>query len=463
MPANDTALNPHGSEYSIPVFDVDEAARTFTSAPATTTSHPQPRIDVKTFICPPDHVYPLHIIAKRYTFPRPPPSTEEENEEEGLTLLVLHSTSFHKETWEPTLRELAGVIFRNRQGDSQHDSEYKKGGEGRRDVKADAKAKRERGRLWVDTAWVVECPNHGESAVLNRSIVRGAPFFGNWNLGCEKYAQAVHRFIRLAPRSAGMDFWRRGIKLVGLGHSLGGVAVSTLSNLHPLLPLRTLILVEPLLSPGPDGNKNIEALRKDLIAVASKRKNRWPSRADASAYFERLHARIRKSKQKAQNSAGDTKDPSSHRLGGCAWDSDVVGAFVKYGVCESEDKAGGVELACTREEEVNMYSERDGATKAVGDLDVTCGRLPVHVVFGEAGDYVPKNVQDALVDPRSGRRFESVIEMGGVGHLIPQQSPRALASALAGILVREWDSNGWSWERSAAAMTALGKRERAKL
>ena len=41
---------------------------------------------------------------------------------------------------------------------------------------------------------------------------------------CEKYALAAHRFLLAGPsRGAGVDFLRRN--LVGIGHSLGGVAM----------------------------------------------------------------------------------------------------------------------------------------------------------------------------------------------------------------------------------------------
>lgn len=44
-------------------------------------------------------------------------------------------------------------------------------------------------------------------------------------VGCEKYAEAAHRFMLLAPTLPHPFDFRRE-KLVGIGHSLGGVSMS---------------------------------------------------------------------------------------------------------------------------------------------------------------------------------------------------------------------------------------------
>ena len=101
-----------------------------------------------------------------------------------------------------------------------------------------------------------------------------------------------------------------------------------------------------------------------------------------------------------------------------------------------------------------MYSDEDAPTKPIADLDIITGHIPVHVIFGDVNDWVcvchlmvapeislliisfcrPRSVQDALVDSSSPRRFASVIRIPGVGHLVPQQLPAALASSIARIL-----------------------------
>ena len=92
----------------------------------------------RTVVVPPGRKYPFHITAKCYV-----PQGELYNAN-GKTILLLHSTSFHKEIYEPALDEL-GLLART----------YPMCG-----------------RVQFKEAWVVECPNHGESAVLNQAVLQ---------------------------------------------------------------------------------------------------------------------------------------------------------------------------------------------------------------------------------------------------------------------------------------------------
>ena len=82
--------------------------------------------------------YPFSIIAKRYWIP----DANIENPA-AQTLIVLHSTSFHKETWEPTLQELFKFIS---------------------------------AKVLIRDAWAIDCPNHGESGVLNSQAFKDPQF-----------------------------------------------------------------------------------------------------------------------------------------------------------------------------------------------------------------------------------------------------------------------------------------------
>jgi hypothetical protein len=173
---------------------------------------------------PPDGNYPLYVTARRYRVAGCKP------DEDALTLVLLHSTSFHKETWEPTLER----IF-DRLNSAQGRIETPK----------------------IAEVWSIEAPNHGRSAVLNeQSLLRPefhnncASFFINlipWPWGvhaisnrphfipmlilwcltvsCLKYAHAAHRFLTAgSEHGAKIDFSKRN--LVAIGHSLGGVTMS---------------------------------------------------------------------------------------------------------------------------------------------------------------------------------------------------------------------------------------------
>jgi hypothetical protein len=153
--------------------------------------------------------YPLHTTAKRYWLPE---NQTHLDDPDALTLILLHATSFHKETWEPSLEQLFRLS-------SQPGSVVK-----------------------IREAWAVDCPNHGASSQLNEEALMRPEFYNNcttfcqWTVRsltdanprplvlpvtCHKYAQAVHHFISAGPsHGARVDFHQRN--LVGIGHSLGG-------------------------------------------------------------------------------------------------------------------------------------------------------------------------------------------------------------------------------------------------
>ncbi|KAG2035293.1 Alpha/beta hydrolase fold-1 [Suillus americanus] len=328
----------------------------------------------------PDQHYPLYITAKKYWLPE---FEAHWDDEEAITLVLLHSTSFHKETWQPTLER----IF---QCSSVYSSNLSKS-------------------LKIKCAWAIDCPNHGVSAALNDDALLQAPFYRSF--GCRRYADAVHRFMSAGPRLRPMfDF--RSQRLVGIGHSLGGVAITILQNLEPAFKFCSVILVEPMLSPTAEA---VEPLRHILIKHAYERRDVWPSREHA---FQDLESRRRCKR----------------------WDPRVLDLYIKFGLRTHpgarhlQAPYDGVSLACSRDEEVTMYREPDGATKPVQDLDKICPRIPVSIVFGSDSEYLPRAVQDALIDPASGRRFSSVTRIDGAGHLVPQHAPNQLGEQIFDIL-----------------------------
>ncbi|KIJ59413.1 hypothetical protein HYDPIDRAFT_190512 [Hydnomerulius pinastri MD-312] len=317
-------------------------------------------------ILKPDAKYPLHITAKQYWLPEFNANWEDPD---ALTLIVLHSTSFHKETWEPALEHLFSAILKHPSSSS---------------------------RLKVRS--------------LNDAALQQPPFYRNF--GCEKYAEAVHRFMSSGSKlSTPVDF--RSQKLLGLGHSLGGVAISILPTVEPLFEFSAIILVEPMLSPG--GPETVQDLKLFLIKGAYERRDVWPSREHASEY---LHSRKRTER----------------------WDPRVLGLYVKYGLRvhpAAQDESApyhGVTLACSRNEEVTMYRDPTGSAKGLEALNSICTHIPVSVIFGDDSDYMP--LQDALIDQGSGRQFQDVTRIKGAGHLVPQQVPEKLSEVLLGMLCR---------------------------
>ena len=107
----------------------------------------------------PDNSYPWYITAKRYWISSPCSpqtgsieehchspqishrfTTTDASDKGPWTLIFLHSTSFHKETWQPTIQAIYDTLFSSKLAVSIQDS------------------------------WAIECPNHGQSAVLNHLV-----------------------------------------------------------------------------------------------------------------------------------------------------------------------------------------------------------------------------------------------------------------------------------------------------
>ena len=85
--------------------------------------------------------YSLFITAKRYRVRASEKAFQ--NDADAITVLALHSTSSHKEMWEPTLEALLQVL------EERNDS----------------------ARVKIREVWAVDCPNHGHAGVLNREVL----------------------------------------------------------------------------------------------------------------------------------------------------------------------------------------------------------------------------------------------------------------------------------------------------
>lgn len=96
---------------------------------------------VESIICSPTSSYPLHIAAKRYSahYDSGVTGQQQSGPDKDLTLIFLHSTSFPKEIWEPTIEYLFQGINRRRNR--------------------------------IREAYAIDCPNHGVAAVLNDGLL----------------------------------------------------------------------------------------------------------------------------------------------------------------------------------------------------------------------------------------------------------------------------------------------------
>jgi len=100
-----------------------------------------PPMLVEAIICSPTPSYPYHIAAKRYSVGHDGGVEEQRccGPDKDLTLIFLHSTSFPKEIWEPTIEDL---LHRQNLREPR-----------------------------IREAYAIDCPNHGVAAVLNDGLL----------------------------------------------------------------------------------------------------------------------------------------------------------------------------------------------------------------------------------------------------------------------------------------------------
>ncbi|KIP03755.1 hypothetical protein PHLGIDRAFT_121288 [Phlebiopsis gigantea 11061_1 CR5-6] len=311
---------------------------------------------------PPSAAYPLHVTANCY---RPgPPLAGSEDDPDALTFVFLHSAGFHKEMFEPTIDALFAAVA-----------------------------------AWprpsVREAWAVECPTHGESAMLNEGILRQPEWDGKFC--AEEYARAAHHL--LTSPGVAVDFRRH--KVVGVGHSLGGVSMIFLAA---ALPFHALVLVDPTLMAGQQAR--LGPLHTRMLRQTYERRDTWASRAHAVSY---LSARAPR------------------------WHPAILRLFATHALrphpaARHAVPYNGVTLCCTRAEEATLYKDIAGPAEAT--LDALTAQCPVHLVFGALPDLMPKFVQREIAHAPT-RRFASVAWLEGVGHLVPQEAPVRLAEIMS--------------------------------
>ncbi len=84
--------------------------------------------------------YPLLVPVKRYWVPE-----FESTDSDAITLILAHALSFTKEHWEPLLEDLYGQLAITPKNSSPIPK--------------------------IRDVWAIECPNHGEGAVLNEETL----------------------------------------------------------------------------------------------------------------------------------------------------------------------------------------------------------------------------------------------------------------------------------------------------
>ncbi|OCH87169.1 alpha/beta-hydrolase [Obba rivulosa] len=331
-----------------------------------------PSLACKSYICDPRPHYPLLITAKRYWHPDQDPSEDLDS----LTLILAHGTGYHKEQWEPTIEDLYEIL-----------------------------RSRGTGAPKVREVWSIDCPNHGEAAVLNEKVLQ----WGYWDyFDWQEYARCIHIF--LTGLGSGVDANFTGRKLVGIGHSMGACALTLAGTFAPELVFHALVLVEPMLYPETTQHTSGSGIG-GLIEGALKRRDIWPSREEALS--------ILRSRPAFQQ-----------------WDPRVLKIFVEDGLrplptADYPDRTDGVTLKCSRKLEAACYRNVLGRVRSYNNLPHLCSNLPVHFIYGAISDYLSPEIKSDVVTAAAKGKHASYQEVPGAGHLVLQVRPRGLAIAIA--------------------------------
>ncbi|KAJ7026790.1 Alpha/beta hydrolase fold-1 [Mycena alexandri] len=327
----------------------------------------------QSYVFDPRPNFPLLLTAKRYWDPTSP----HVNDPDALTLIFAHGTSFHKEIYEPTLEDLYTLL------DNTHDWCPK-----------------------IREAWSIDCPNHGDAALLNGATLRWGyePIFG-W----QEYARGIHAFLSGLGTGVDVDFSTR--RLVFVGHSFAAAALVFALTYQPTLKPERLILLEIMCLRPSAGTK----LMKFLTDGSENRRDVWPSREDAYKSFK-------------------TRQPWK------GWDDRVLRKYVEHALTalpslEYPDKEG-VTLKCTRRQESAVYRDTLASSVVYRMMSSIVKRVPTHIIYGGLADYLPRDVQDEFLRDGVGgeQNLASLTRIPNAGHLAVQTHPREFAQIIFDIL-----------------------------
>ncbi|KAI0047421.1 alpha/beta-hydrolase [Auriscalpium vulgare] len=310
----------------------------------------------------------LTMAVKRYT---PVAVANNRENAEAVSMLFTHNVGTHKETWQPTIERLFEL-----------------------------QAATLGSKIFIAEAWVIDSPNHGHAGVLNERAFLERP-----------NGISAHECGRGVQTLFNSGLMRAGIKCIGVGHSAGAcvIVLSTMGYHVADLPLASIILIEPAMLTQEIAAKAVAEPAMAMVAVikaAQARRDVWASRDEAEQYFRR-------------------------RLPWSRWLPAVLQQFVEHGLknlpsLTHPGQTNGVTLACTKTQEIAGYVYYQDGMDAMNRFEEIAATIPTHCILGSEIDVVPEAVHNACIE--AGR--SSVQRIAGAGHLVVQEKPAELASAI---------------------------------
>ncbi|KAL5495943.1 hypothetical protein ACEPAI_1407 [Sanghuangporus weigelae] len=295
-----------------------------------------------------------------------------------VTLILAHGLGLHKETWEPFLEDLELLQANNANP-------------------------RESGI--VTDAWSVDCPSHGDAAILNeRKLLHDDTFHSS-----QEYAQSLMTLIE-APIFASV--LPRRVILVG--HSGGACAVSLVirdcvrrwgvrnTPFYSFIIIESPVLTTPVCSLQ-ERSDHWTFVGGLLSQFATRRRDKW-------------------------NTVEEAHDWLSKRLPYKAWDPRALRRYVEYGLrplptAFYPTEQAGFTLKAHKSFEERPFASREEAPTAGAVLEEFHPLLPVHIILGQLSPFRPPDGVPLLTS-RSGKNtfYASVADIPNVNHLVRSKS-----------------------------------------
>lgn len=173
---------------------------------------------------------------------------------------------------------------------------------------------------------------------------------------------------------------------IGVGHSMGAAALA-MAQLADPDHFRFLLLIEPIIFPGPHRREEHE-----LGGVAAKRKGSFPDRETAKENFATRRAFAR-------------------------WHPDAIAGYVDCGLVG----AGPIELACDPRMEAEVYrgSSAHHTWDRLGEIEI-----PALVLCGEDSDTISPDLARSQAERLGSAGVEVVPD---TGHFLPMERPDVVA------------------------------------
>ncbi|KAI5121764.1 hypothetical protein M0805_009575 [Coniferiporia weirii] len=339
--------------------------------------------------------FDLNVLGSKFT---PSPSSPFANvfssdcsDDDAITIVFFHATGFFKETWEPLITRLLALAS----GSGSESSEKAFGNS----------------NLKIRDIYSIECPNHGESAILNERVLD--TYGDTWHTSI--YARASHEFLTAGTtRGAKVDFTKR--RLVGIGHSMGAAALVMLVNMSPALSFTRLIVIEAAVSrPDISGRHEMSSMLTNLVWM---RKDIWANHRAAMKDFK-------------SNPVYSTLDPR------------IFGLFSRYALrthpaarFPAPHAFKGITTALTKRQEAACYRDDELVYRALSEYSDLTRKMPVHVIFGDTPDITSVELREVHTDASLGCYPASVSYISDAGHLCVQQAPDKTADAIFEILIK---------------------------